>query len=298
LKHLTLSLCALAAVAVPSSAIAGGGPQPGDLLGATGAAGSSLVQINSMTGASSTLCPLGSLGPVTEIVYGADGTLYGTTGQGSSNLITIDPETCTETLVGQHSLGSINGLAFIGPTLYGTYFAPPPPGVNGGAPPTFLVTIDTTTGQETIVGQLGVAPWRSLAYDPATATLYGTTFDVLRGFGDLLLSVDPTDASSTVIGPIGFEVGGLRFGSDGTLYGGEALPPERGLPPTVQLISVDTATGAGTAIGPTSETALSGLAFVPVLGGEPAEIPALGPAGGLALLLLLAAAGLSVLRRG
>ena len=50
---------------------------PGDLLGSTGAIGGNLISIDPMTGTGMGRFGLGAFGPVTEIVYRADGTLFG-----------------------------------------------------------------------------------------------------------------------------------------------------------------------------------------------------------------------------
>lgn len=304
MNKVRLTLLALTALGLSLPAVAGipSTLEPGDLLGSTGNLGT-LVEIDPATGASSTRCSLGSLGPVTEIVYGPDGTLYGTTGGGGASLITIDPDTCAETLIGQHSFGSINGLAFVGGTLYGTYFAPPEGGpLQGeGPPPTFLVTLDLGTGQETVIGQLGSAPWRGLAYDASSDQLFAAAIvgPAVVGGGDTLMLVDPTDASTTLIGSVGFEVGGMRFDDRGTLYGAVPMVDTATTGTGVELITIDLATGVGTPVGATNEDALSGLAFVPALGGGPSplEIPALGSIGAGALLLLLGLSGLVALRR-
>jgi hypothetical protein len=63
--------------------------------------------------------------------------------------------------------------------------------------------------------------------------------------GNLYL-VDPTDATTTVVGAIGVAITGLAFAGDGTLYGTEAAGEAAIMP---QFVSIDPATGAATNVG-------------------------------------------------
>jgi hypothetical protein len=304
-------------------------PEPGDLLGSTGQAGGSLIDIDPVNGAGTLRAPLGSLGPVTEIEFRADGVLFGTTGQGTSNVITIDPTTGAETLVGQHDFGATNGLEFVGNTLYGSYFAagiPPAAGV----PIYSLVIVDQTDGSLTTIGPMDeYFPIRGLAYDEATATMYGIGVPLSQppppqagepeGLSDVLFTIDLATAATTEVGPTGFFLGALEFGPDGTLYGGadgggkltEGPPAgasgwssheeRETVGGSAPLVTIDTATGAGTAVGPTGFPAISGLSFVPPAeqgGPSVLEIPSLSGVGLFVLAALLAAAGLLAVRRG
>jgi hypothetical protein len=306
MKKLLTFLCALtlsAALAPPALA---GQPalQPGDLLGSTGADGLSLVTIDPTTGASALRCDLSAYPPITEIAYRADGTLFATTGSGDSEVLTIDPDTCDVTPIGTHAFGAVNGLAFVGNTLYGSFYEPtppPPPPVTQGNPPTFLVTVDQTTGQLTTIGEIvGYSPVRGLAYDAATDTLYG----VADGSnpqgtlgGDVLLAIDRTTGAASEVGNTGFSlIGGIRFDADGVLYGGvNPVAAQQGV--VAELITIDPTTGAGTDVGPTGAPGLSGLAFVPGGGPSVLEIPTLSWLGLALLGALLAVAALLALRR-
>ena len=309
-------------------------PEPGDLLGSTGQVGAALIDIDPATGTGTFRAPLNSLGPVTEIEFRADGVLFGTTGQGASNVITIDPTTGAETLVGQHPFGATNGLEFVGSTLYGSFFSAGPPLGEGDGPPLYsLVTIDQTDGSLTPIGPIeDYFPIRGLAYDEATATMYGIGVPLSQppppqagepdGISDVLFTIDLTTAATTEVGPTGFFLGALEFGPDGTLYGGtdgaggqaarssfagaagweseDAREPGEGNGGGALLVTVDPATGAGTAVGPTGFPAVSGLSFVPggeQGGGSVLEIPSLSGLGLVALALLLAAAALVAVRR-
>lgn len=299
-------------------------PEPGDLLGSTGQVGGSLIDIDPATGAATLRAPLGEFGPVTEIEFRADGVLFGTTGAGSSNVITIDPATGAETLVGTHAFGATNGLEFVGSTLYGAYFAAGPPTAEGG-PQYQLVVVDQTDGSLTTIGPIEeYFPVRGLAYDEDTATMYGIGVPAQQppgagapeGISDVLFTIDLGTAATTEVGATGFFLGGLEFGPDGVLYGGEdgggdatertfdgwgAPEPREGVG-SAQLVTIDIATGTGAAVGPTGFPAISGLAFVPegVVGGGPSvlEIPTLSWTGLLLLAALVAAAGWFAVRRG
>ena len=303
------SALALVAGALTLAGAALAQPAPGTLLGSTGSQGNSLISVDTATGTGAFLCELGTYGPVTEIRHRADGVLFATTGQGLSNLITIDAGTCTEALVGQHQYGAVNALAFAGGTLYGAFFVPPSgPPTEGEAPPIYLVTVDTTTAQLTQIGLLPYERVRGMAYDPATATMYGVGTPLLQppppGEGEVpdeLFTIDLTNADTREIGSTGFSLGALEIGADGTLYGGEAVAlPNEGTT-GARLFTLDTATGAATAVGFTDFPAVSGLSFVP--GGTPGpgpsvlEIPTLGPAGLAGLGLLLAGGAVALLRR-
>lgn len=270
---------------------------PGELLGSTGNQGASLISIDPASGASTVRCALGTLGPVTEIEYRADGTLFGSTGGGTANIISIDPTDCSETLIGQHAAGAVNGLEFVGDTLYGAYFATP----NGAGPPlTYLVTVDLNDGTLTNVGEItGFTPVRGLAYDTATQTLYavGGPLQAL-GTGDALLSIDLGTGQPTAIGSTGLPLASLEFGPDGVLYAGADGPQPTGPTGGAPLYSLDVATGNSTLIGVTGASGLSGLAFVPE-GTEPiVAIPTLSGVGIALLALVLVAAAFVALRRG
>ncbi|MCB1033498.1 MAG: hypothetical protein KDD47_06655 [Acidobacteria bacterium] len=278
---------------------------PGDLLGSTGAQGGSLVSIDSMTGAGMTRFPLGSLGPVTEIRFRSDGVLFGSTGGGASNFLTIDPDTGTEALVGMHAFGAVTAMEFVGSTLYGAFFDAGGGGEGGGS--TFLVEIDQTDGSLTNVGQIaGYDPVRGLAYDSTTGTMYGVGIPLSaggeqpEGIFDDLITINLATGAPTTVGPTGgFEIGGMTFGPDGLLYGGVARP-SAGEGATVPLVILNTATGAATVVGDTGLPALSGLTFVPGGGGGGTVTVAIPTASQLGLLLLgalLAASAFLALRR-
>jgi hypothetical protein len=307
-KSVSVSLLCVAFASTlvpPPSARAGAPPapvEPGDLLASTGNIGGDLIDVDPATGAGTFRAGLGAFGPVTEIEFRADGVLFATTGQGTSNLLTVDPDTGVETLVGQHQPGSVNGLEFVGDTLYGGFFAPGNPAVGPeGATPSFLVTVDQDDGTLTIVGPLDVDPVRGLAYDEASATMFGVApapVSAGEGLGDVLFTVDLATGATTPVGATGFLVGALEFGPDGVLYGAEASPGPGVGEGSARLLVIDPATGAGAVVGPTGSPAVSGLAFVPEGGPSVLEVPSLSGLGLALLAALLAAAGFVALRRG
>jgi hypothetical protein len=83
----------------------------------------------------------------------------------------------------------------------------------------------------------------SIAWDPVTHALYGNT---TNGFGgaDQLYAINATTGAASLIGAIGGEnVYALGFSQTGVLFGESDA--------TSELLSINTATGAGTDIGPT-----------------------------------------------
>ncbi len=228
----------------------------GQLYGSTGNEGLSIIKINESTGAGTYFASNGTYGPVTELEFDPTGNkIFATTGGGTSNLITIDPVTGVETLIGSHFPGSINGLEFIGGILYGIHWGPGGPGGYS-----VLVTIDTATADLDPMGSTGLGPMGGLAYDNAVGMLYGIT---VHGGPALLVSIDIENGDAIPIGPVGVasECRGLTFGPDGILYTSSLEP--------ANLIAIDPVTGAGTIVGPTGTDWISALAYPnPVLYGS------------------------------
>jgi hypothetical protein len=125
-----------------------------------------------------------------------------------------------------------------------------------------LLTIDPATGAVSgttplVSGAGAGVPIVSLAWDPVTQSLYGNT---AVGFGnttaDDLYLIDPATGLSTLVGTIGFNaVYALGFDQSGTLYGISNSSQE--------LITINTATGAGSLIAPVNLTSAFDLAFRP-----------------------------------
>jgi hypothetical protein len=95
----------------------------------------------------------------------------------------------------------------------------------------------------------------SIAWDPVTHALYG---DTTSGFGgaDQLYAINSTTGAATLIGDIGSaNIYALGFSQTGVLLGESDA--------TGELLSISTATGAGTAIRPTGISASYDLASRP-----------------------------------
>ncbi len=154
---------------------------------------------------------------------------------------------------------AFNGMEWVGPDLYGTAISAP-------QQPSSLRRLDPFTGTSTLVGATGAGPIAGLAHDPATDTLFG----IAGGPGPALLFVlDRTTGVAAPVGSTGIQAGSLEFGPDGVLYAG-GTGPDSG-----DLYSIDTATGAGTLIGPTGFGPVTGLMLVtpPPNGGTTFTIP-------------------------
>lgn len=199
-----------------------------------------------------------------DIAVDDGGAVYGTDG---STLYSIDVGTSSDGVaIGGHSF--VNGLAFDDAgTLYGA---------GGGT----LYTLDLITGASTMVGSIGSSYSSSgdIAFS-STGVLFGTSSSGCVGTGDCLFTIDTTTGIGTYVGDIGYSsVFGLaRVG--GTLFGMTAAN---------QLLTIDTATGAGTL---QTSYALSGGTFGAAV--PPSAVPLPG-----AVWLMLGGAGLlGALRR-
>jgi hypothetical protein len=231
----------------PPGCESGVGVGGGNLVASTGNSGAALIEIDSATGAGTLIGPLNAFGPVTDLDFRADGTLFGSTGGGASNLISIDA-LGVESLVGSHSFGALTGLEFVGTTLYGSFI---PSG--GGSTPSTLVIVDQGTGALTTVGATGFGPIGGLAFDPATGILYGVTSGTSAGD---LITINLATGAGTLVGTTGLgDVSALEFGPNGLLYGG--LGGNSSAPGG--LITIDPLTGAGTIVGASGYPVLSGL---------------------------------------
>ena len=229
----------------------------GDLLGSTGAAGLTLIDIDPATGAGTFRAPQGAFGSVTEMEFRADGTLIGATGGGASTLIDIDPVSGAESFRCFHAFGALNGLEFVGDTLYGALITGP------GTPSELVIVGEPNEFGEcplTFLGPTGFGGLGGLAYDAGTDILYGCVADLSDPSAGDLVTCNPASGACTSIGSTGFSIcSALEFGPDGTLFGGiGAASSDAG-----KLITVNPSTGAGTEVGPTGFPAVSGLAFVP-----------------------------------
>jgi hypothetical protein len=115
---------------------------------------------------------------------------------------------------------------------------------NGGGK---LYIIDPTTAAATLVGPILVGGFQvgvtGLAFNPLTGVLYGVTDHASKYFLDSLITINPADASATLIGPLGQILTDISFDSTGMLYGWLEPPP-------YNLVSINLTTGTATIIGP------------------------------------------------
>jgi len=227
------------------------------------------------------------------------GTLYGTTGMASNQLIIIDPVTgigaVVATITGASSsiteiefrndevlFGSVgtglSEIVTIDPltgiaTLIGTH---PFGAVNGldfdsggnllgsfynpGVSTDLVIINQATGGFSSVIGPIFTAEVVTGLTFSSGGTLYGVAHLTGANQPSSLYTIDPVTALPTLVGPIGFDkVGAIEFGPDGILYGGVGS----GVTNAGALISIDPSTGAGTLIGPTGFPAISGLSFFP-----------------------------------
>lgn len=175
--------------------------------------------------------------------------LYVTSGNGNlSSLYTVDPLTAQGTLIGEVLINGDTPVVVTGLALQpgtGILF-----GVTGNeySPSRQLFTINTLTGFATSLGTLGITSTEN-ASDitfAANGTLFGWTVK-----GGPLVTIDPTDATRTVIGSAvnGSQGNGLAFTPNGTLY--------LAGPTTGSLYTVNTSTGAITSVAALSNLPLN-----------------------------------------
>ncbi|MEM8963271.1 MAG: hypothetical protein AAGD38_17430 [Acidobacteriota bacterium] len=219
-----------------------------------------------------------------EIEYDILGdTLYLGVG-GGERLFEVNPANGAALGVSDHLTGHLDGLEYIGSTLYGTFY-------NGAT--TQLVVVDSESGTFFSIGNTRIRePVSGLAFDPHRGILYGIT-----GETGLLLTFDFDNGVATVIADTGLaEVGSIEFGPDGRLYGGlTASAPQH----ATALVVIDRTTGDFTSIGATGFS-IAGLTACRAYGGIAegvVEVPVLSPAGIAALAVLLLIAGFWVLAR-
>jgi hypothetical protein len=175
--------------------------------------------------------------PTSGTLYGVE--VFAIAGSNDSYLLTVDPVTGWGTRL-PGSLGfDVQGLAFdpLSGTLYGV-----------DVDTDQLLVIDPVAVSATAVGPLGYGTVGGLAFDPNAGVLYATDH-----FTDLLLTVDRATGAASPVGALvaAFNLGGLAFDPDtNTLYGANYH---------LGVYTIDTATGAATALGPA--TGARALAF-------------------------------------
>jgi hypothetical protein len=263
LKSFHLLMCAVSFVALCGRA------DSQTMYGATASGGpGSLYRLDPATGASLGL--VGALNdlagtnyPITGMAYSPiTGELFGSTGNNPTTtaalLVRIDPATAMVTVVGPYNAGPVNSsgtpatmadLAFDSAgTLYGV-------GSIGGPQ---LYSIDTMTGQATVIGNSGLTSTTGgglaisdagVFYGTPTASRYGTYDSVTGAFTNITNPVKPGGGGAYAA---------LAFGG-GVLYGLNSAP---GSPPPTFLVAFDPPTGAVTNLGQ-SLNALDAIVWVP-----------------------------------
>ena len=107
-----------------------------------------------------------------------------------------------------------------------------------------LVTVDTTTGAETVIGTLATPPagetYTGMAFDPSTGNTYASSCNITTSS---LFQIDVATATATLIGAITNSPCSIAIAATtaGDLYSYDLVNDV--------LLSVDKATGAGTTIG-------------------------------------------------
>jgi hypothetical protein len=201
----------------------------------------------------STGSPIQTIGPVGFSVTGlavdpTDGTLYGSTGRATAggapnpgSLIRISRTTGAGTLVGdlRPDTETAGDIAFTPDgVLYGFLV---PDSLD-------LATIDKTSGAASIVGNSGLTTVGSgLASSPG-----GIVFHAALDSGPLTILDRNTGAATTVAplnGTDSLQINGLSFNAAGTLFGAWLDYGSTGPRPS-RLITIDTALGAITFLGP------------------------------------------------
>ena len=179
-------------------------PGTGLLYGTTGAeiGTPSLIRINTTTGAG-TLVGTNTAGPIADITFRSDGTLFGWT-EDTDDLVTVNISSGVETVVGDSGVSTAgSGIAFSpGGVLYFT----------GNNSDGALRTVNTTTGLTTVVTTLNGGPTpnrvNALAFNSAGA-LYGS---VKQSPGDVLVTIDTTTGLVTTIGALPGGIDAIVFG--------------------------------------------------------------------------------------
>jgi subtilisin family serine protease len=124
-----------------------------------------------------------------------------------------------------------------------------------------FVRVDTLDGQQTVLGTLtpfGSETWTGMAVDPTTGEMYATSCNVVTSS---LYRIDVDAVTATRIGAVGFAgIIAVAVDDQGDMYAHDIVSD--------QLVSVDTGTGQGTAVGSLGFDANfgQGMAFDPVSG--------------------------------
>jgi hypothetical protein len=255
----TLSLCTPADAATLYGATASGGPGQLHILDqATGASIQDIGALNDATGLNYGMTGL-AFHPNTGVLYGSTHNNQNADPLTLARLVTIDPATAQVTVVGQYNAGNagrpttMTDLAFDSAgNLYGV-------GAVGGPQ---LYSIDTATGQATVIGNSGFTSTTGggLAIS-SSGEFYGTPTSTRFGTYDAITGVY-TDIANPAKPGGGGAYAALSFAPNGRLYGINSAP---GSPPPTYLAIIDPATGGVTVLDPPnngqSVNAMDAIAF-------------------------------------
>ena len=256
--NLCLSLLFAAILALPSdaatlyaSSAAGSTGELYILNPATGAVVQNIGPLNDAAGANYPITGL-AFHPTTGVLYGSTGNNPAAT---AARLVTINPATALVTVIGSFNAGPVNGsgtpstMADIGFNAAGVLY-----GVGSIGGPD-LYSINTATGQATVIGANGAATSTTgggVAVSPG-GTIFGTP--TAARFGTYSLAGAYTNIANPAKPTGGGAYGALDF--DGSLLYG--LNVGAGSPPPTHLVTI-AADGTVTAIG-ASLASLDAIAF-------------------------------------
>lgn len=259
----------------------------GDEFEGGGGGGANLLIVDTETGASAIVGPMGGFPAPSLATDTQAGIMYAGQGGGTANIYTVDPNDGSTTLLGFTGLelAAVGGLDF---SPNGVLFAAVNIVGDGGTGSEHLATISTVDGTATVIGPFGDCPEaaapgegdgngllctiegiEAIAFD-ASGNLYGAKSQRGPAGDPGLYQINTTTGEATFLYPILDAAGApptggvvsLQFGCDGTLWGGTARAIEGS--DGGFLIRVDPDTGDFEFVGGVSATggsSLGGLAF-------------------------------------
>lgn len=180
------------------------------------------------------------INPISQELIGTNTTT------GMTELYSISATTGKTVLLQTLPVGNLRAFTFKTDTLYGAT-------VSGQ-----LYRINLASGETALIGSDPQLKYYGLATHPASGQLYASAASASGTNKDLLVTIDPTNGSTTIIGATGDNIlmPSLSFSPSGTLYG---LKYSTNSP----IITIDLKTGAGTPVGSAGVASLQGLAWAP-----------------------------------
>jgi hypothetical protein len=155
--------------------------------------------------------------------YGPGGLLYGVDSEPNANLWQINPSNGALTLIGPIGQSALDATSYNG-TLY----------VLSQDVNALYYQITPPSPTPTVIGSIGLSSGGLMAINEDGTQLYTTTQSTYN-----LVSINPTTGATSVVGPTGFSVDNGLF-VNGTLYGFST---------NGAIVTINTATGAGTQVG-------------------------------------------------